>query len=82
MSEEVEATEIVIEEPLQVHEEPVYCRHCGVQASGVDGDTDWLCPGCGQFQDSMTCPTCKSVTRISLMPAEYVPEPHKPKKEK
>lgn len=64
----------------------VHCRHCGhaneisVQAV-VDGE-DWLCEHCQRFQDSMTCPTCGNLARISLMPKDLVPEPHAPVKRK
>lgn len=59
--------------------ETVNCRHCGQPYElAPDADADWLCPACERYQDSMTCPTCSQVARISLMPAELAPEAHAP----
>lgn len=57
----------------------VNCRHCG-RAASIDlaSNPDWLCESCERYQDSMTCPTCRSVVRISLMPEGSAPEPHAP----
>lgn len=55
------------------------CRHCG-RSTTVDlaENPDWLCTSCEHYQDSMACPTCGSVVRISLMPDGSAPEPHAP----
>lgn len=56
----------------------VHCRHCGVAHQiAADADPDWLCPACEHYQDAMPCPYCGQTTRISLLPAEMTPEPHK-----
>lgn len=74
--------ETVVVEPQPV---TVYCRHCGQPTERDSGDdSDWICSSCERYQDSMVCPTCHQVTRISGMAAEYIPKPHapvKPKKE-
>lgn len=62
----VQPTEEQAPEPQQVS-----CHHCGApnptpQLPGAD----WLCTACERYQDSMTCPTCHSVVRASLMKAE------------
>lgn len=59
----------------------VNCRHCGVPSEvDVEKTPDWLCTACEHYQDAMPCPTCGSVVRISLMPAEMAPEVHAPVK--
>jgi hypothetical protein len=61
----------------------VHCRHCGQQNDvDVEATPDWLCPSCGRYQDATICPTCHQLARISLLPAEVVPEPHAPAKRK
>jgi hypothetical protein len=55
------------------------CRHCGRPAIvDLAENADWLCPSCERYQDSMLCPTCNSVVRISLMPDGSAPEAHAP----
>jgi hypothetical protein len=57
----------------------VNCRHCGrPNEVDVEATPDWLCPSCERYQDSMLCPTCSSVVRISLMPDGSAPEAHAP----
>lgn len=74
-------TDTPIEE-VQAEEAPVptpgNCRWCGAYQAEADGD--WLCPECERYQDAMTCPTCGNLARVSLLPAELVPAPVKPKK--
>lgn len=80
-------TDIVAQEapPEEVEEqtgpETVNCRHCG-QPNEVDtaATPDWQCPACERYQDSMTCPTCNQITRISLVAPELAPEVHVPTK--
>ena len=63
--------------------EPVHCHWCGATHEPVEGESeDWLCGHCERYQDSMSCPTCGGQARVSLMPAEMVPEPAKPRKVK
>jgi hypothetical protein len=61
------------------------CRHCGAarpgEAESADLGADWLCSSCERWQDSMTCPTCGSQTRISTMPPDLVPPAAKAQKE-
>jgi hypothetical protein len=56
------------------------CRWCGEPKEGAEGD--WLCDSCERYQDAMTCPTCSGLARVSMLPAELVPAPVKPKKRK
>ncbi len=80
-------TETPIEEttisPEETPAEPVpvdgSCRWCGASHEGLPGE-DWLCDECGRYQDAMICPTCGGLARVSLMPAEFVPEAATPKK--
>lgn len=60
------------------------CRHCGAARGDTQAlpDGDWLCNHCEHYQDTMVCPTCNSVVRASLMPAEMVPAAAKPKRAK
>ena len=77
-----ESTTTIEEEEDRAPAEPMpdYCRHCGkLSAEPVEEDADWLCEHCERYQDSTTCPTCRSVVRISLLPAEAAPAPHKRK---
>jgi hypothetical protein len=64
--------------PVDVQPEPEpeahVCRHCGEAVEGSVASDDWLCPACDHMQDSMVCPTCKSVVRISAMPEELAPK--------
>jgi hypothetical protein len=71
-------TEEVDSGPVMAH-----CRHCG-QPNEVDAEAnpDWLCDSCGRYQDAMTCPTCHGLARISLLPADVVPEGHAPARRK
>lgn len=70
--------ETVVAEPQPV---TVFCRHCGKPTElPADYPQDWLCASCERYQDSMVCPTCHQVARISAMPAEHHPEPHEPQK--
>lgn len=39
---------------------------------------DWLCPHCERYQDAGTCPTCGGNARLSALPENLRPEPHKP----
>jgi len=57
-----------------------YCRHCGAPAP-LDAHGDWLCPACERYQETVMCPTCGSLTRISSLPADKQPKAAKPQKE-
>jgi DNA-directed RNA polymerase subunit RPC12/RpoP len=55
------------------------CRHCGAENQLAEGaNPDYACKVCGQWQDTIACPTCGQPTRISLMPPDLVPAPHAP----
>ena len=58
------------------------CRHCGAPVEfGPEGEPDdWQCDKCGRFQDTMVCPTCHTIVRISLMPEDLAPEAHAPQR--
>jgi len=51
------------------------CRHCGADgphafASDV---SDWLCPECERYQNSVICPTCHGLADVRLMEPDAVP---------
>lgn len=72
-------TETTIDAAVTEAPGPVHCRHCGQTYSGdVPEDGDFLCPSCEHYQDTMTCSTCGSVVRISLMPEGSAPQAHAP----
>lgn len=73
--EEVQPEEDEPEEPVSAN-----CRWCGAYQAEADGD--WLCQNCERYQDAMVCPTCGGLARVSAMPAELIPAPVKPKKQK
>jgi len=61
----------------------VKCRHCGKASEHMSDDTDWLCPKCDHYQDTMACPVCWQPTRISLMQdTNYIPPDASADKEK
>ena len=73
--------EPTVEEEVSEASTSVNCRHCGhaFELGALEGP-DWECPDCGNTQDSILCPTCHQVARISLLPAEVVPPAHAPTK--
>jgi transcription elongation factor Elf1 len=63
--------------------ETVHCYHCGAPHELTEGDdTDWLCPHCEKYQDTMACPECGHPVRISLMDPAKVPAAHAPTRRK
>lgn len=71
--------EPTVEEEALPQSSMVNCRHCGAEYElDAYASPDWECPACGHHQDALLCPTCHQVARISLLPAEVVPEPHAP----
>jgi hypothetical protein len=70
-------------EAEEVQLEPKHCRWCGAYHEvAVDEPEDWLCPECERYQDAMACPTCGNLARVSVLPADAVPAPVKPKNQK
>lgn len=63
-----------------VESTPQHCYHCGRPTTAENLEEDWLCPHCGRYQNSVTCPTCHQVANKLMMDESAVPAPAKAKK--
>ncbi len=62
---------------------PGNCRWCGAYHEQMpDEPEDWLCSECERYQDAMICPTCGNLARVTVLPAEMIPEAAPPKRRK